>query len=64
LGARVVASSLAAGGDYYFQSLKGMIDNDGDVFAVIDVLARQVGVRGIFSDWPAAVTFYAKCVGL
>lgn len=55
---------LSAGGGYYFQSLAGMIDNDGDVFAVIDALARRVGVRGIFSDWPAIVTFYANCVGL
>jgi glycerophosphoryl diester phosphodiesterase len=31
---------------------------------VIDVLARDVGVLGIFSDWPAAVTFYANCTGL
>ena len=31
---------------------------------VIDVLARDVGVLGIFSDWPAATTFYANCAGL
>ena len=29
---------------------------------VIDVLARDVGVRGIFSDWAAPVTFYASCM--
>ena len=31
---------------------------------VLDVLAQQVGILGIFSDWPATVTFYANCVGL
>jgi glycerophosphoryl diester phosphodiesterase len=31
---------------------------------VLDVLARQVGVRGVFSDWPGTVTFYANCTGL
>jgi glycerophosphoryl diester phosphodiesterase len=31
---------------------------------VIDALAQEVGVRGIFSDWPATVSFYAGCVGL
>lgn len=31
---------------------------------VLDVLARQVGIRGIFSDWPATVSFYANCTGL
>jgi glycerophosphoryl diester phosphodiesterase len=31
---------------------------------VLDVLARDVGVRGVFSDWAAPVTFYASCIGL
>jgi glycerophosphoryl diester phosphodiesterase len=31
---------------------------------VIDVLAREVGVLGIFSDWPAALTYYANCMGI
>ena len=31
---------------------------------VLDVLARQVGIRGIFSDWPATVTYYANCMRL
>lgn len=30
---------------------------------VIDVLAKDVGVRGIFTDWPATVTYYASCMG-
>jgi glycerophosphoryl diester phosphodiesterase len=28
------------------------------------VLARHVGILGIFSDWPATVTYYANCTGL
>ena len=40
------------------------INNDGDVLTVIDVLAREVGVIGVFSDWPATTTFYANCMGL
>ena len=31
---------------------------------VLDVLAKLVGIRGIFSDWPATVSFYANCMGL
>jgi glycerophosphoryl diester phosphodiesterase len=27
---------------------------------VLDVLAQQVGLRGLFSDWPATTTFYAS----
>jgi glycerophosphoryl diester phosphodiesterase len=28
------------------------------------VLADQVGIKGIFADWPATVTYYANCMGL
>jgi len=55
---------LNTGGGYYFASVADAINNDGDEYTVIDVLARQVGVRAIFSDWPATVTYYANCVGL
>jgi glycerophosphoryl diester phosphodiesterase len=34
------------------------------MLVLLDVLARQVGIRGIFSDWPATVTYYANCMGL
>jgi glycerophosphoryl diester phosphodiesterase len=39
-------------------------DDARDGYVVLDVLARQVGVRGVFSDWPASVTYYANCMGL
>jgi len=28
------------------------------------MLAQDVGVIGVFSDWPATTTFYANCMGL
>jgi glycerophosphoryl diester phosphodiesterase len=31
---------------------------------VIHALNVEVGVRAIFSDWPATVTYYANCVGM
>jgi glycerophosphoryl diester phosphodiesterase len=34
------------------------------LWARLDVLARQVGVRGMFPDWLAATTFYASCIGM
>ena len=55
---------LFTGGGYYYQSVTGSIDNDGDTYEMLDVLAQDVGVRGIFSDWPATVTYYANCKGL
>lgn len=41
-----------------------MINNDGDMMEVLDVLGREVGVLGVFTDWPGTVTYYANCVGL
>lgn len=52
---------LNEGGGYYYQSISDVIDNDGDMFTVVDVLAQEVGVIGIFSDWPATVSYYASC---
>jgi glycerophosphoryl diester phosphodiesterase len=50
--------------DYYYQSVTAAIHNDGDTFELLDVLAKRVGVRGIFSDWAGTVTYYANCMGL
>jgi glycerophosphoryl diester phosphodiesterase len=55
---------LYKGGAFYHQSVKPAIDRDGDTLTVLDVLAKQVGVRGMFSDWPATTTFYASCMGM
>lgn len=55
---------LAEGGGWYYQSVSEAINNDGDMLTVLDVLARDVGVMAVFSDWPATTTFYANCMGL
>ncbi len=52
---------LNTGGGWYYQSIEQAINNDGDVFKLLDVLAQEVGVIGVFSDWPATVTYYANC---
>lgn len=52
---------LKNGGGYYYQSITDVINNDGDMMNVVDVLAQDVGVIGIFSDWPATVSYYASC---
>ncbi|HEV3008674.1 MAG TPA: glycerophosphodiester phosphodiesterase, partial [Burkholderiales bacterium] len=52
-------------GFYYFFDPKGRaIKKDGDLYLALDVLARDVGIVGIFSDWPATVTYYANCMGI
>lgn len=55
---------LANGGGWYYSGLNDAINNDGDMMTFIDVLAQDVGVKGIFSDWPATVSYYANCKGL
>jgi glycerophosphoryl diester phosphodiesterase len=55
---------LDKGGGFYHSSVKPAIDRDGDTLTVLDVLAKQVGVRAMFSDWPATTTFYANCMGM
>ncbi|KAI1157398.1 PLC-like phosphodiesterase [Nemania serpens] len=49
--------------DYYYSTIVNGTHKDGDMYKLVDVLARQVGVLGIFSDWSATVTFYANCLG-
>lgn len=55
---------LKSGGGWYYQSVADQIGGDGAMFKVLDVLAQDVGVEGVFSDWPATVTYYASCMGL
>ncbi len=58
------SGSLNNGGGWYYKSVTDAIKNDGDVFVALDAMASQVGVRGVFSDWPATTTFYANCMGI
>ena len=53
-----------AGFYYYFDPQGRAIKKDSDMYKALDVLARQVGIKGIFSDWPATVSYYASCMGL
>ena len=49
---------------FYYQTVNTAIKREGDMMQVLDVLAKDVGIMGIFSDWPATVTYYANCMGL
>ncbi|KAH0562578.1 hypothetical protein GP486_002735 [Trichoglossum hirsutum] len=50
--------------EYYYASIASVIKKDGDMYTVLDVMAQQVKILGIFSDWAATVTYYANCFGL
>lgn len=58
------SSPLVQGGGWYYQSIADRTTSDGAMYELIDVLAQDVGVEGIFSDWPATVSYYASCMGL
>lgn len=58
------SGNLRNGGGWYYQSVADITDNDGDVFNLLHVLHEDVGVVGVFSDWPATTTYYANCFGL
>lgn len=55
---------------WYWQSVTDSVQNldyrqiDGHKFALLYVLSQEIGVLGVFSDWPATTTFYANCMGL
>src|SRR5262249_53860390 len=59
-------SGILADGNngFYYQTIDAAIDREGDLYEVIDTLAQDVGILGVFSDWAAPVTFYASCMGL
>lgn len=70
LGLKIVALSfersgpLEGGGGYYYSSVSEVMERDGDMFEVLDVLVKKVGIFRMFSDWPGTVTYYANCMGL
>ncbi len=67
-GLKIIAWSLErsgplnTGGGWYYQSVQDAIQSDGDMMQVLDVLAKDIGVIGVFSDWPATTTYYANCL--
>jgi glycerophosphoryl diester phosphodiesterase len=54
----------AFGGFYAAYDPQGkVVKKDSDMYLALDVLARDVRVIGVFSDWPATVSYYASCLG-
>ncbi|WP_233243613.1 glycerophosphodiester phosphodiesterase family protein [Bacterioplanes sanyensis] len=55
---------LANGGGWYYQTISETTNNDGDQMELLHVLAQDIGVIGVFSDWAGTTTFYASCMGM
>lgn len=62
---RMLQDTRRPGGDPFFhQTTLAAITGDGHLLETLHVLAADVGVIGVFSDWPATVSYYASCMGL
>lgn len=55
---------LVTGGGWYYQTVTEATTVDGDQYELLHALHTEVGIVGIFSDWPATTTFYANCMDL
>ena len=65
-GLRLLTWSLerspdADNGGFYYQSIADVYDNAGDQLRALEILVNDVGVEGVFSDWPATTTWFAHC---
>ena len=60
----VLPTKGTASPSFYYQTTLDALTNDGDIMTTLDVLARQVGILGIFSDWSGTVSYYASCMRL
>jgi glycerophosphoryl diester phosphodiesterase len=60
----VLPTKGTAAPSFYYQSTLDALSNDGDLMTTLDVLAKDVGILGIFSDWSGTVSYYASCMGL
>lgn len=60
----VLPTKGTASPSFYYQSTLDALSNDGDLMTTLDVLAQQVGILGIFSDWSGTVSYYASCMEL
>ena len=56
----------AAFGGFYaaYDPTGAVVKKDSDMYLTLDALAQDVKVLGVFSDWPATVSYYASCLNL
>jgi len=52
----------AQGGGWYYKSIANKIANEGDMINVLDILKNDVKIKGLFTDFPAMVSYYTNCM--
>lgn len=50
--------------NWLYANLAGFMTHESKMLVVLEALHKKVGIKGIFSDWPGTVTYYASCAGL
>lgn len=50
--------------DYYYFTIADAVKYDGQLYEILNVLANDIGVVGMFSDWASTTTYFANCFGL
>lgn len=68
-GLQIITWTFEAGvandpNNWMYRHLNGYVNSEGKMLEVLHFLQDQVGIAGIFSDWPGTVTYYANCMGL
>lgn len=58
------AGNAADPNNWLYSNLADFMDHESRMLEVLHALHTKVGIKGIFSDWPGTVTFYANCFGL
>ena len=57
------AQALSSG-DYYYGSIAPALYSDGQIYEILNVLTNVIGIKALFSDWSATVTYFANCFGV
>ncbi|PSK37271.1 glycine dehydrogenase [Elsinoe australis] len=50
--------------DFYYSTFSKAISFDGQLYEVLDVLYKDVGIIGLFSDWSETVGYFANCLNI
>lgn len=48
--------------NWLYASIAEAMSTPGQMLEALHVLAKDVGVKGVFADWPGTVTYYANCL--
>ncbi len=67
VGLEIITWTFEAGdptdaNNWLYAPISDAMTDEGQMLQALHVLAKDVGVRGVFSDWPGTVTYYANCL--